>query len=207
LTPDLFAALEALWYYLSGLGYNFKNAYKLGASISGLALWNLNFMGSSGLDLFNSGFEELNAWMNVIPLYDNAGGGSSAAGDGNQITRSNYDPHNTDLKYREDAIIAAMKNFGVNVNRKDISYEPGAVDYGGVYHNTGKIYIGPSAFEKSFDFLGAIIGHERVHYYQYKQAIIPPVNTMWDAATEVVAEDWVLRNIENGRFSLNIDEK
>jgi hypothetical protein len=95
----------------------------------------------------------------------------------------------------------------INVNRKDISYEPGAVDYGGVYHGTGKIYIGPSAFEKSFDFLGAIIGHERVHYYQYKQVLIPPVNTMWDAATEVVAEDWVLRNIEKGRFSLNIDEK
>jgi len=171
LTPEIFAALQELWYSLNGLGNNYNNAYEFGASISS-GLWNLIFTGSSGLDLFNSGFEGLNAWMSVKAVYSGSGGND------NPITPSNYDPNNSDPNYRERVIRDVIKQFGINTQGANIHYDrsrnysigeaEGKFIRENIYDlKAGDILIGKNAF-KSLGWLGSTIGHELGHFTNWQ---------------------------------------
>lgn len=146
-----------------------------------------------------------NAYGEALHPGDGGGGGNSANSSSGKAQEFHWDPSNKDSDYREEAISEAMKRFNVNVPARDISYNPGLVGgFGHLIRKTGKIEIGPDAFDKSFDFLGAIIGHERVHYYQYGNTI-PPWNAQIEYGNEAAAYQWNVDNFD--RFNLSVDEQ
>jgi RHS repeat-associated protein len=156
-----------------------------------------------GFNSFQTGFEVRAGDPETMILTSLlAGAQSSGSGGGSyQITPSNYDPHNTDPKYREDAIIAAkhylLAKTGINTFGIKTTY----VNADGnikahVRDDNGKTEIFNSAFSGSLAELASTIGHEKVHHDQYwgGKGILPPGNERIREGAEVVALDWQVAN-------------
>jgi len=158
---DDWAACIAMWQYVNSL-------YEVWPQLGGSLAHEMGFMDpvSPLVDLWNLGFEELNAWINVKSFYY-GGGGSSGYGQAQAANAASANPKTvTDAEkaHKQWMINSTIAYYGINVTGIKITYDPNLTTSDGRIVGNN-VTIGPGAFAHTIGVLGLVISHETEGHY------------------------------------------